>query len=39
MNLDRRATLKSAAIVGAVFITAKLWPAVRRLASLSTHKI
>jgi quercetin dioxygenase-like cupin family protein len=32
MNLDRRATLQSAATVGAVFITAKLWPAVRRLA-------
>jgi hypothetical protein len=39
MNLDRRGTLKSAATVGAVFITAKLWPAVRRLASVCIYKI
>jgi quercetin dioxygenase-like cupin family protein len=31
VNLDRRATLKSAAVVVAFFITAKLLPAVRRL--------
>jgi hypothetical protein len=32
MNPDRRATLKPAAVVVAVFITAKLCPAVRPLA-------
>jgi hypothetical protein len=32
MNPDRRATLKSTAVVVAFFITAKLLPAVRRFA-------
>jgi quercetin dioxygenase-like cupin family protein len=35
VNLDRRAILKSAAIVVAVFIPAKLWPAVRPLATVN----
>jgi hypothetical protein len=32
MNPGRRATIKSAALVAPFFITAKLMPAVRRLA-------